>query len=246
MELARWGDGPRAFLGLHGWGGSHTTFAPLLAHLPPDVSLFAPDLPGYGGAPAPPEVSRAALVEAVVAAAEAVPAARFTLLGNCSGAILGLCAAKRLAARLERLVLVDPFAYMPWYFRLFTWGTFGQVAYASTFANPLGRALTDGALARKRRRETSLTQSFERVDHRVTLDYLRVLAAVGPIAQFGHVRAPVDLLYGERTFAAIRTSIAQWRALWPHARAYELAGAGHLPIEEAPAELARLAFTGGG
>ncbi len=51
----------------------------------------------------------------------------------------------------------------------------------------------------------------------------------------------IDIVYGERTFTAVKESVVQWQALWPKARQWRLA-AGHLPIEEVPADLAAIVF----
>lgn len=161
----RRGDGPRAFFAVHGWGGSHRTFDPLLPYLPPDATLWAPDCPGYGQSSSP-EWTRAAYRQALLQAIDAVPAERFTFVGNCSGAILGLDALLERRERIERIVLLDPFAYLPWYFALFLVPVFGPIAFWSTFANPLGRWITNAGLRKHRAEGTHLTGSFAAVDPR--------------------------------------------------------------------------------
>jgi hypothetical protein len=49
-------------------------------------------------------------------------------------------------------------------------------------------------------------------------------------------------VYGERTFGAVKKSVGMWQSIWPQARAHMLEGAGHLPILEATAQLARIVF----
>jgi len=55
MYIHRYGDGPRYYLGIHGWAADHTTFALLAEHMPKDCSIFAVDLPGYGKSHALPQ-----------------------------------------------------------------------------------------------------------------------------------------------------------------------------------------------
>jgi len=69
-----------------------------------------------------------------------------------------------------------------------------------------------------------------------------MLHAIDNITRFGSVDAEVEIVFGDRTFAAVKQSVAQWQELWPKARQWRLA-AGHLPIEEAPAALAAIVFT---
>ncbi|MDX6269786.1 MAG: hypothetical protein QOD28_1009 [Acidobacteriota bacterium] len=264
MYVERYGAGGRElYFGLHGWSGDHRTFAPLAAHLPASASLYSADLPGCGQSPAPPNLTLESVTSEIVAAAQTVldtatphasipatprasittPHASITLIGNCSGAILGLLAAEQIKARVGRLVLIDPFAYWPWYFRVFVAKSFGRHAYRTTFANPLGRWLTNQSLRGRRTAATDLTHSFGRIDHDVAQRYLALLAEVGGVERFASLcDVPVDIVYGERTFGAVKKSVGMWQSIWPHARAHVLKGAGHLPILEATSQLARVVF----
>ncbi len=242
MHIERYGKGDRAYFGLHGWGGDHKTFAPLVEQMPACARLYAADLPGYGHSPAPRVWSLHAIVDEIVRAIAQVDEAKVTVIGNCSGAILGLLAAGRLPDRIERLILIDPFAFMPWYFKVFVAGSFGRYAYYSTFANPIGRWLTNASLKRKRTATSDLTRSFNAINHNISQRYLALLSRIKDVAQFDHIRMPIDIVYGEKTFSAVKESVARWKAVWPQARATVLRGAGHLPIEEATKQLSEVVF----
>jgi pimeloyl-ACP methyl ester carboxylesterase len=242
MYVEKNGAGEHAYFGLHGWGGDHSTFAPLVERMPPGHAFYAADLPGYGRSVAPREWTLAAIAEEIAEVISSIDAAKVTVIGNCSGAILGLIAAEGLSARIERLVLIDPFAFMPWYFKIFVRPDFGRVAYQSTFANPVGRWLTNLSLRRRRTSATNLTHSFSAIDHEVSYRYLQLLSEIESVARFGAINLPVDIVYGERTFGAIKQSARQWQSLWPHARFAELKGAGHLPILEATEQLCEIIF----
>jgi pimeloyl-ACP methyl ester carboxylesterase len=242
MHFQRYGGGECSCAALHGWGGSHQTFAPLARHVPPGVSLFAADLPGYGRSPRLAAATADAVAETIAESIAGLPGDRVTLVGNCSGAIFALLAAPLLGPRLDRLVLIDPFAFVPWYFKVFIHPAYGRYAYYSTFANPVGRWLTNLSLRRQRASSTDLTASFTGVDHEVSLQYLEMLDALGDIRRFRDVTVPIDIAYGERTFAAVKQSLGAWQQVLPHARIWQVDGAGHLPIEEAPGRVAAIVF----
>jgi len=242
MFVERYGQGDRVFFGLHGWSGDHTTFAPLVNYLPPDATLYSADLPGFGRSQPPREWRLEELTNEIAAAISELGSQSITVIGNCSGAILALAAMPRISERVNRLILIDPFAFAPWYFKLFAATSIGKYAYYSTFANPVGRWITNLSLKRHRTGEADLTSSFRAVDHGASYRYLRMLCAIDGIAGFAWIQHPIDIVCGERTFNAIKRSVARWRGIWPQARVFEIEGAGHLPIEEATEDLSRIIF----
>jgi pimeloyl-ACP methyl ester carboxylesterase len=243
MFVRRYGTGAHVIIGLHGWAGDHRTFEPLERWLPKDTSLFAFDLPGYGRSSDPRHWDLQSIAEEIALEIEQLGIHRFTLVGNCSGAIVGLYLAQVLRNRIDRFVLIDPFAYVPWYFKVFLLGEFGRRAYFTTFATRVGRAITNSALKPRRTSDSHLTASFAHVRHGSVYRYLQMMDSVGNIQKFCDLTMPIELVYGERTFSAVKRSVQQWHRLWPHSTVSELRGAGHLPIEEAPQQLADAVYS---
>ena len=231
MHIERYGTGGEAFLCLHGWNGSHTTFAPLAEGLPEGVSLWCPDLPARD--------SLDQITTELEAAARAIPGP-LRIIGNCSGALHGLLLAERI--RAERIVMIDAFAFLPLYFRLFLLPVLGQLAYRTAFANPVGRWAANLAVARHRKDSTDLTEGFRRVNHAETYHQLRLLSGLQSPERFRGVCRDVDIVYGERSFQAVKQSAEIWKRIFPAARDYSLSGAGHLPILEATTQLQNVIF----
>jgi pimeloyl-ACP methyl ester carboxylesterase len=240
--VERYGWGPQVYFALHGWGGDRRTFAPLAPFVPEDASLYAADLPGCGDSPRPNAWTVGCVVEEVVWAVRATGAARVTLVGNCGGAVFALLAARELGALVERVSMIDPFAYLPRYFKLFNAGEFGRRAYDATFANPFGRWLTNQSLRGRRAGASDLTASFAEVDHEAARRYLALYEEAGSVEIFRGLQTPVEIAYGERTFGAVKRSLALWRDVLPRARVRVLLGAGHQPFVEVPAQLAEIIF----
>lgn len=226
MNVKRYGTGSRVFLCLHGWNGTHRTFEPLAAELPRDVSLWCPDLPGDCE-------TLDAVTDDIEALARSFDSVH--VVGNCSGALHALLLAERMP--VERIVMIDAFAYWPLYFRLFLAPGWGRYAYATAFANPVGRWLANQSLARRRTASTNLTAGFAQADHATTYRYLQMLSGVPSPSRFRGIGAPIEICYGERSFAAVRKSVAMWKEIFPQAREHCLAGAGHLPLLETTAPL---------
>ena len=247
MFVERYGTGPDVYFGLHGWGGDRRTFAPLAVHVPARASFHTADLPGCGQSSGPREWSVEAVTEEVIKTVLTVGSRNVTLAGNCGGAVFALLAAQRLGAgRIARVVMIDPFAYLPRYFRLFTSEVIGRRAYDATFANPVGRWLTNQSLRGRRSGASDLTASFAATDHEAARRYLALFDEVGGVERFRGFDARVDIAHGERSFGAVKRSLAMWRDVLPQARVTVLKGAGHLPIAEATGQVAALLFGRGG
>lgn len=242
MHIERIGDGRRRFLGVHGWAGSHRTFLPLTAKMPADCVFHAVDLPGYGASPAPAPLTAEKVVAAVADVIADLADPDLVVTANCGGAWLALTAIETRRIPVGRVVLVDPFAFMPLYFAFFTWPLIGSMGYHLTFASGLGRALTNRALAKKRTGDTNLTKGFAQINHKTTLRYLHIMKHLARRRAFRNVACPVDLAYGEKTFEAVRASLPFWRGQFAAGATVELAGAGHEPIREATRQLAALVF----
>lgn len=239
MHMETHGAGDRRCIAFHGWGGDHREFAAVAAHRPPGVRIDSVDLPGCGASPAPPAWSLDGIIHSL---AEALgPFHGVTLAGYCSGAVFAMRLAHQRPAEVRRLVLIDPFAYVPWYFRIFLAGTPGRRAYGAAFARPEGRRIINRVLRARHSPEDDFTGAFARVHHETALNYLRLFAQV-KVREMSGLTLPIDLIHGERTFAAVRDSVRRYRRLWPHARVTELRGLGHLPMVRGAGEIARVLF----
>lgn len=237
-----WGEGSQVFLGIHGWGGGWQTFEPLVPFMHADVRFHAVDLPGYGQTAMPERWDLDVMADAVVDAVDRIEG-DITLVGNCSGAIFGMLGVLKRPERFRRLVVIDPFAYFPWYFRIMTWPALGRMFYGVTFQNPVGRLITNASLASKRTEESHLTESFEVLNHDAVFAHLQMLDAVGSYTRFSPLGHPIDLLIGERTFDAIRRSADLWESIWPQAQRRILHGAAHLPLQECTELVGKIVFS---
>lgn len=240
-----YGQGERVIVGIHGWNGSHQTFAPLEPFLPADTRLIAVDLPGYGRSTSPTHWTLDSIADAILSTIESLaPGRSFTLLGSCSGAVVGLFVGRHGAGRVDHFVILEPFAYVPLYLRIFVFPFFGRLFYWSTFANPLGRWLTNTVLAGKRRDDTDMMASFSQGSPWVPHRYLFLFDQIPGAHAFEDLTMPKTLILGEHTFAAVRDSVSHWSNVWGHCRVEEVADAGHLILDEAPEAVAGLLFHG--
>lgn len=242
MYLEKIGTGNKIYLGLHGWGADHSVFAPLAPTIPADATFYSADLPGISHSPPPAKWGVGEITAEIVETVSALGNPGVTIVGHCGGAVFGLLAAIRSEGLVTRLVMVDPFAYLPRYFKLFINKHVGDAAYKATFANRFGRWVTNQTLRGKRRGETNLTASFASADHEVALEYLSLFAEMEKIEIPADLSVEIDLVSGTKSFGAVRKSVVSLKTRLPDARVLTLAEASHMPFEEATEQLCRIIF----
>lgn len=236
-----WGTGTNVYLGIHGWGGGWDTFEPLARYLPENAVLYAIDLPGFGKTPSLAPWTEDGMTAAILEVVDKIDG-EITLVGNCSGAIFGMLAALERPTRFKRLVLLEPFAFFPWYFRMLTWPVLGRFFYAMAFQNPMGRLITNLSLSSRRTVDTDLTESFASLNHDAVFAHLLLLKAVGSYTRFAPLNCPIDLIVGAVSFGAVRESVTRWMSVWKQAQVQVLDEGAHLPLQEATHRVAEITF----
>lgn len=239
--VKRWGDGPRLYVGLHGWNGSHLTFQPLVPHMPDDVTLLAVDLPGYGESAPPRRWTGPAIASQIAESLVPHLDGPVTVVGNCSGTALGAYLARRLEDYLKALYLLEPFAFVPWYLRLLLTPMAGRLFYRSAFGTRTGRAIANFFLAEKQDEETDMMAPFADNPIDIPYRYLALFDRLDPPTTFADLDGDKYVVEASDNFRAVEQSVAIWEEVWPAATRIRL-DAGHLVIEEATADVAENLF----
>jgi pimeloyl-ACP methyl ester carboxylesterase len=111
LAHTRVGAGPRPLALLHGFLGSGRNLATLargLAAATPRYSVYAFDLPGHGGSPPlPPAADLEALARTLLAAARAIDASAWTLVGHSLGGRVALKAVLLEPAAVGHVTVLD-------------------------------------------------------------------------------------------------------------------------------------------
>ncbi len=243
VHILEYGNGPDIWVGLHGWNGSAETFDTIEAFIPENVTFLSVDLPGYGKSTVPPVWDISAIGAQIDrAVCERIGEQSYSMMGSCGGAIVGLYVARAADTRLDNFVCMEPFAFLPWYLRIFMWPVLGWLFYWSSFGTPIGRAITNRAMAKHRNEETNMLDSFSKGSLMIPYRYLVLFNQIKASSQFADLPGHKILVCGENTFGAIHESVEIWSQIWPEAESIKIPGAGHLVLLEAPAAVAEQVF----
>ena len=241
--VAVYGEGPVSYLGLHGWGADHRTFAPLEPFLPPGVQLICPDFPGCGGVPPPGEWTIECVIEETAQTLrEQSLVEPSVIIGSCLGAVFALEMLQRKVISTQRLVIVDPLIFFPMYLRVFLLGKFGEGAYRASMETGIGRIMANLISRINRSSDVDMTASLKDIDHDSAYCYLKLMTDLPNPQRYSDLELAVDIIYGEETFRFARKSSKALKAIWEHAHEYQVPKASHLPIIEQTEFTAQLIF----
>jgi haloalkane dehalogenase len=240
------GRGPAVVL-VHGSPVSSLEFRSVISRLLPDFRVLAPDLLSFGRSSGPSTgADFTQQVRALGDLLEKSDLDRFHLVGHDWGGPIGLAAAARRPAQIDRLVLLNTSVREglrpPLYWRPLTAPGLGELALVR--ANLYSMALP--LFLRAARRDRSLCARYRtsltgRATRRTILKLERLEGYVSVCRSIRRalpeISGPKMILWGEPE-PYFRREVPRMRALLPAARFVPLPGAGHFAAEDAPDRVA--------
>jgi pimeloyl-ACP methyl ester carboxylesterase len=235
---------------LHGLATTQRIWSLVTAELARDRRVITLDLPGFGESePVGPGFDLGAVGERVARslAAHGVPAP-FDLVGHSLGGGVALTLAARRPRLVKRLVLVAPAGLEPvaeLRARLLAAGAEGMFSLRRRLA-----PLTDLAWGRRlllafaAQDGSRLTPAQARMMVEASADAQRIEPALAAIGRadlrplLTATSAPLGLIWGEHDRAVPLRLAREIRLLRPDVRLEVIAGTGHVPMVERPAEFA--------
>lgn len=108
LRVARWGRSGPLVVAIHGITASHLNFRAIVAHLPDDLTVVAPDLRGRGGSGTlPGPYGMDAHVRDMVALLDHLGVEKATVAGMSMGGYVAAALAAEQPERVDQVVLID-------------------------------------------------------------------------------------------------------------------------------------------
>lgn len=236
-------------LAIHGNGGGGERFARVREHLPADLRLHTPTLPGFGGVPRDPRVATLADYATVVATVlRTLPRPR-VVLGHGIGGSIAMQLAQVAAADADGWILNAPVGPLldrrrfPRLMRVPGMRALVRALLASRALRSLWtRRLFDPASPEGPLPESVCTQFFAAYGQCAAFALMFDLITPAWFAALRPVDAPAILWWGERDKVLRAGHAAVLQPLWPRARVVVEPGWRHFPMLDRPrAYAARLA-----
>ncbi|MFJ3905590.1 alpha/beta fold hydrolase [Streptomyces sp. NPDC090025] len=241
---------------LHGIGHLWQAWEPVLDVLATERDVIAVDLPGFGASPALPEplaYDLATVAPVLGAFCEALGIDRPHVAGNSLGGLLALELGRE--KRVRSVTALSPAGFWSEAERVYAFATLRAMRGAAR-AMPLplierlsrsaaGRtALTSTIYARPARLSPEAAVA-ETLSLRTATGFEQTLAAGGGVRFHEDVPAvPVTIAWGTRDRLLLRRQGIRAKHTIPAARLIRLPGAGHVPMNDDPALVARVILDG--
>jgi pimeloyl-ACP methyl ester carboxylesterase len=236
---------------IHGVGSQWQAWEPVIELVAREREVIALDLPGMGGSPTLPigvVPNVAALADAVAAFLEELKVERPVLGGNSLGGIVAF----ELAARglAKAVVAVSPVGFAtPWEsaigrnnLRTGAWMARNNPELLDwLMMRPRGRLLTMGGVVGKPAQMPAAAAIGATHNLAASAGFEPTVAVVSreSFTQGDKVSVPVTLVWGTRDYVLFPWQAGRALRELPQARHVPLPGAGHVPMWDAPGEIAR-------
>jgi pimeloyl-ACP methyl ester carboxylesterase len=172
------GSGPPIVF-FHGWIGNEDTFGPCHAAFARHYTVYRPAWPGYGKSSPLKDVSIEALVEIGRNFILATGDTPVTLIGNCLGGNIAMELLRRYPRLVERLVLIEMYAFIPWYLHLLLIPHLNILLYKLLFNSMSGfrflNSLLTTRIAGQGEGMRYIEEGFHRTPARSAVDFLRAI-----------------------------------------------------------------------
>jgi pimeloyl-ACP methyl ester carboxylesterase len=227
-----------AVLLLHGWGATKELMAPISQRMS-GYRVIAPDLPGFGATPPPPQAWGAdEYATWVVALLDRLGVGRAHVVGHSNGGRVAIALAAAHPERVGRLVLTDSAGIRPRHgpahrWRVRTFKLLRAASRAGWLPGPI--------------RETAGRRAAARgsADYRAASGTLRAsmvrLVNADMRPQLSRLRAATLLIWGERDQETPLSDGRTMERLIPDSGLVMFEGCGHFAYAEQPDRFARIA-----
>jgi len=172
------GSGPPLVF-FHGWIGNEDTFGPCHAAFARHYTVYRPAWPGYGKSSPLRDVSIESLVEIGKNFILATSDAPVTLVGNCLGGNIAMELLRRYPSLVERLVLIEMYAFIPWYLHLLLIPHLNVLLYRLLFNSIIGFRFLNSLLTTRIAGDGEgmryIEEGFHRTSARTAVDFLKAV-----------------------------------------------------------------------
>ena len=236
------GSGPPLVF-FHGWIGNEDTFGPCHIGFAHHYTVYRPAWPGYGNSSPLTDFSIEDLVEIGKNFIQAMGHTSVTLIGNCLGGNVAMELARRYPGMVERLILIELYAYFPRYLYLLLVPGFNKILYRMVFKTSFGFNLLNSFMPLQQTNGNSnwmyTWEGFNRTPVESALGFLKAIHRFSKKILKIHKESyrtnlPVIYIEGGRSFGPVKDFINVARLCFHNLIIIGMPESLHNPVVERP------------
>jgi len=176
-----------------------------------DYQVIALDLPGFGGSSEPKEYTFEEITKIIDGVAQKLGLESYDILGQCMGTDFALDYAIRYPQKVEKVILVEPMIYFPWWFKVLLIPKINKwLVKAFVNYKMLSKIMNKYRPIRGFRRDFQRMKNLQKVNVNSALQYVKLLRDYSKCSQgqrIKQIRTNVDIISGGKTFRQVKKSI---------------------------------------
>lgn len=227
----------------HGWIGNEDTFGPCHAAFADHYTVYRPAWPGYGSSSPLPDFSIEDLVEIGKNFIQAMGHTSVTLIGNCLGGNVAMELVRRYPGMVERLILIELYAYFPRCLYLLLVPGLNKILYRMVFKTSFGFNLLNSFMPLQQTNGNSnwmyTWEGFNRTPVESALGFLKAIHRFSKKILKIHKESyrtnlPVIYIEGGRSFGPVKDFINIARLCFHNLTIVGMPESLHNPVVERP------------
>jgi pimeloyl-ACP methyl ester carboxylesterase len=236
------GSGPPLVF-FHGWIGNEDTFGPCHAAFARHYTVYRPAWPGYGNSSPLPNFSIEDFVEIGKKFILSMGHTSATLVGNCLGGNVAMELVRLYPGMVERLIIIELYAYFPRYLQLLLVPGFNKILYRMVFKTRFGFNLLNSFMPLQETNNNSGSMytwdGFNRTPVESALGFLKAVHRFSKkirkiYTESYRTNLPVIYIEGGRSFGPVKDFINLARLCFHNLTIVGVPESLHNPVAEQP------------
>jgi pimeloyl-ACP methyl ester carboxylesterase len=236
------GSGPPLVF-FHGWIGNEDTFGLCHAAFARHYTVYRPAWPGYGNSSPWPDLTIEDLVEIGKKFILSMGHTSVTLVGNCLGGNVAMELGRLYPEMVERLILIELYAYFPQYLYVLLVPGFNKVLYRMVFKTRFGFNLLNSFMPLQQTNGNNgrmyIWEGFNRTPVESALGFLKAIRRFSKKILKIHKESyrtnlPVIYIEGGRSFGPVKDFINLARLCFHNLTVVSIPESLHNPVIEQP------------
>lgn len=242
LSYKKSGSGPPLVF-FHGLIGNEDTFALCHKAFASHFTVYRPAWPGYGNSPPLPDFSIEDLVEIGKYFIQSLGDPSVTLVGNCLGGNVAMELARRHPEMVRRLILIELYAYFPWYYVLLLVSGLNRMLYRFAFKTRIGFSILNSFMPLQKTNGNNgwmyTWEGFNRTSVESALGFLKAIRRFSKRMHRVYIDSyrsslPVIYVEGGRSFGPVKDFIDLARLCFLDLTVVGIPESLHNPVVEQP------------